>query len=226
MVAPLPGTPAAAQNARLGRIRCREGGGVAGRVLQAIETPREFAFLFDGGASEPRIYAYVGNDPLNLTDPLGLCDNPQGCGGGGVGGLLQNLNPIGTAQAQVLPVPGIAPAPAPAPGGMVTNEIDQSAQALSNAITNAVHGNSLDSQRQTYVYQLTDRTTGDILKYGITSQPNPQARYPAAFYEQNNAQMQVITSYSNRGFARAHELALTGGYFLGNGALPPLSSVP
>jgi len=27
------------------------------------------------------IYAYVQNDPLNLTDPLGLCDNPQGCGG-------------------------------------------------------------------------------------------------------------------------------------------------
>jgi len=29
------------------------------------------------------LYAYVHNDPLNLTDPLGLCDNPQGCGGAG-----------------------------------------------------------------------------------------------------------------------------------------------
>ncbi|MGP0058013.1 MAG: RHS repeat-associated core domain-containing protein, partial [Beijerinckiaceae bacterium] len=30
------------------------------------------------------LYAYVGNDPLNLVDVFGLCDNPQGCGGSGV----------------------------------------------------------------------------------------------------------------------------------------------
>jgi RHS repeat-associated protein len=34
---------------------------------------------YQGGV---HLYAYVGNDPLNLTDPSGLCDNPQGCGGG------------------------------------------------------------------------------------------------------------------------------------------------
>jgi RHS repeat-associated protein len=33
---------------------------------------------YGGGTN---LYAYVHNDPLNLTDPLGLCDNPQGCGG-------------------------------------------------------------------------------------------------------------------------------------------------
>ncbi len=33
-----------------------------------------------GYAAGPNLYAYVNNDPLNKTDPLGLCDNPQGCG--------------------------------------------------------------------------------------------------------------------------------------------------
>lgn len=54
----------------------------AGRVLQAVETPGVNPCQFDGGISGGRIYAYVGNDPLNRSDPLGLCDNPQGCGGG------------------------------------------------------------------------------------------------------------------------------------------------
>jgi RHS repeat-associated protein len=34
-----------------------------------------------GGTSGVNLYAYVANDPLNRTDPSGLCDNPQGCGG-------------------------------------------------------------------------------------------------------------------------------------------------
>ena len=33
---------------------------------------------YEGGNN---LYAYVQNDPLNQTDPLGLCDNAQGCGG-------------------------------------------------------------------------------------------------------------------------------------------------
>src|ERR1039458_926433 len=84
-LAPLPGAAAAAQNTRLGGIRCREGDGVAGRVLQAVETPRENPCLFDASASGGRFYAYVGNDPLNLTDPssnMALVDNLIGAGFG------------------------------------------------------------------------------------------------------------------------------------------------
>lgn len=36
------------------------------------------------------LYAYVGNDPLNLTDPLGLWDSPQGCAAGGDRGRFRS----------------------------------------------------------------------------------------------------------------------------------------
>ncbi len=44
---------------------------IGGSGPQAADTPREKCCRFDGDASGRRIYAYVGNDPLNLTDPTG-----------------------------------------------------------------------------------------------------------------------------------------------------------
>ena len=49
---------------------------------------------YQGGLN---LYAYVGGDPLNLTDPSGLI---QEAVGNAVNALIQNLNPIGTANAQ------------------------------------------------------------------------------------------------------------------------------
>jgi hypothetical protein len=43
-----------------------------------------------------------------------------------------------------------------------------------------VHGNSLDSPRKTYLYQLVDKA-GQHLKYGITSEEDPMDRYSQAF---------------------------------------------
>jgi RHS repeat-associated protein len=172
------------------------------------------------------LYAYVNNDPLNVTDPSGMIPNGfsasamgvDGCGGGVSGGGAWSIIP-----AQLV-IPGMGVPPPP--GTVATDSLDQSAQALSNAITNAVHGNSLDSQSRTYVYQLVDQTTGETLKYGITSNLIPQNRYSQTFYDATNSQMQVLSSWSNRGFARAVELGYTGGYFITNGQLPPLSKVP
>ena len=45
-----------------------------------------------GTAGGINLYAYVGNDPLNFTDPLGLCDNP-GCSGGGNSVVISDVNP-------------------------------------------------------------------------------------------------------------------------------------
>lgn len=58
-----------------------------GRFLQPDPT---------GYAGGSNLYAYVGNDPLNRADPSGLCDNPQGCGGGGNGVVLNPEIGIGS----------------------------------------------------------------------------------------------------------------------------------
>lgn len=90
-----------------------------GRFLQPDPT---------GYAAGNKLYTYVRNDPLNLADPLGLCDNPQTCGGSGgafsnyvsgglsalrqipgdLGSLLRNPSDIPGALAGALP--GITPA--------------------------------------------------------------------------------------------------------------------
>ncbi len=45
------------------------------------------------------LYAYVHNDPLNLTDPFGLTPDSPPSAGGSLMSLLQDLNPIGTVVA-------------------------------------------------------------------------------------------------------------------------------
>jgi RHS repeat-associated protein len=55
-----------------------------------------------GQAPGLNIYAYTGGDPLNLTDPLGLCAG-IGCGVVNTAyNLIQAVNPIGSAQAAEL----------------------------------------------------------------------------------------------------------------------------
>ena len=50
-----------------------------------------------GQAAGRNVYAYVGGDPLDSVDPLGLCDNPQGCGGGSSGQLIASTAIPGVA---------------------------------------------------------------------------------------------------------------------------------
>ncbi len=45
-----------------------------------------------------------------------------------------------------------------------------------------VHGNRLDSKRLTTLYKLVDQS-GELLKWGITSQQNPLRRYTKKFLE-------------------------------------------
>ena len=53
----------------------------------------------------------------------------------------------------------------------------------SSAITCPVHGNSLLSPKPTSLYSLWDLETGSFLKWGITSEPTIEDRYPSSFLE-------------------------------------------
>jgi hypothetical protein len=70
--------------------------------LQVVDEDQENVSWSGGCASAARFYAYVNNDPLNLTDPSGLLASEIATG---AYSLIQNFNPIGTANAAV-PTPG------------------------------------------------------------------------------------------------------------------------
>jgi RHS repeat-associated protein len=86
------------------------------------------------------IYAYTGGDPLNLTDPLGLCAG-IGCGiANAAYSLIQTINPIGTANAQVVLAPPATP-PIVGGSGSVSSadelSIAQSLSAVGNFVASA-----------------------------------------------------------------------------------------
>ena len=83
-------------------FRARHYSTAIGRFMQADPIG------YDGGIL---LYAFVSNDPLNGSDPLGLCDNPQGCGGTtqqAFQGVPPPVATIGTAGAGVAIAPLVA----------------------------------------------------------------------------------------------------------------------
>jgi RHS repeat-associated protein len=160
-----------------------------------------------------------------LTGAFGYLFNacgadPNGCfkigaaGGTYAGVVASAVCDVGTAGACVLADPYIV---------LMSGAGGAAIGGLADRAWDALHGNSLLSQRLTYVYQLTDVDTGDVLKYGITSNPNPLRRYTTQFMNENNAAMDILATYQNRALARVHEFGLCTGYVLSNGQLPPLS---
>lgn len=80
-------------------------------MLQAVETPKGIACLFDGCVSGRRIYAYLQNDPLNAADPNGSFANAGARltaglqGKGGFGSIVQasaNENAIRYAASKTI----------------------------------------------------------------------------------------------------------------------------
>jgi len=66
---------------------------------------------------------------------------------------------------------------------------------LDTATTAPVHGNSLNSPKKTSLYELLD-SDGDHLKFGITSEVNPESRYTKQFME--NKSMFIIDQGTRR----------------------------
>ena len=147
--------------------------------------------------------------------------DPHGClkWGTSIGtasGLIASAGcDLGTVGACALANPGIVATMGVAGGA--------AGAAADSAYDGLTHGNSLDSQRQTYVYQLVDQTSGDTLKYGITSEANPYSRYSANEYDSMNATMQILGAYPTRLMGRVEELRLNGNYVIQNGSFPPLT---
>jgi RHS repeat-associated protein len=107
-------------------------------------------------------------------------------------------------------------------GGLVYEGVEK-AKDLASGISSLVHGNSLQSQRKTYVYELIGPKR-QVMKYGITSNPIAERRYSFSFYEKNSLRMQILAVHDYRSAARAHEVSLCVGYVMTHGSLPALSS--
>ncbi len=92
-------------------------------------------------------------------------------------------------------------------------------------IDDVTHGNSRDQNRGTWVYQLVDRASGEIMKLGITGRPVPEGRYPQWYYDATNTQMIRFSLEPNRASARGTEFMLCKGYQAATGGMPKLSMV-
>jgi hypothetical protein len=151
------------------------------------------------------------------------CGGPNGClklgaAAGTAAGVASAVGcDLGTASACVVGNPAIVAAGTGF--GMAMGAVGDS---LGDSLDRLVHGNSFLSMRQTYVYELREVETRELLKYGITSDPGD--RYTSSFYASTNSTMNIIQTYNSRLPARMHEFGLCLGYSAANGRLPPLSA--
>ncbi len=184
-------------------------------------------------------YAYVGNDPLNRTDPDGLCKQVPGVGcvtdpvrveGGGTGGSDGRSGGGETALGRSTADWLFARLNAWSRTGITFagNAASRIATGVANlvfggpAYAQEVHGNSLESQRQTVCYALM--RSGELAKYGITSCTDPRMRYGRSYLDANGLTMEIIGVFPNRRSARELELELCRKHKEKYGTLPPGST--
>ena len=89
--------------------------------------------------------------------------------------------------------------------------------------TKKVHGNSLDSDKPTVGYTIVDVNTGNVIRIGETSATPPSKRYTGAWYERNNATMNVGTEATAKPYAKAWQTNEIRAYVERIGRLPPLN---
>src|SRR3989344_747978 len=77
-----------------------------------------------------------------------------------------------------------------------TQSVTDAAVASGRAtnMSGTVHGNSLSYEGESYGYVLVNKSTKEIVKFGETI--HPETRYPKAFLNQNNLELQVISAGS------------------------------
>jgi len=179
-----------------------------------------------------------GSDPGPGAKPhVGTATAAGGVAGVGVGVAASAGCDAATVGACVPADPaiiGLSGGIGAAVGGVIDNSAAMTS-AINSAMASAestiseivVHGNSLSSSQPTYLYQLTYRRSGAIAKFGITSNPRPQGRYPDWFYGVSQTKMDILAKYPDRRSARDSEIAHFVAYVIEhNGLPPPLSAVP
>ena len=202
-----------------------------------------------GYKDDMALYAYTKDDPTDSIDPsgtqtcIGYPDQIAKCQQNGsgdsdsdnrpkptssskpkamaAGGMIGTTVGVALSAACDVGTDGLCVPANPTVVGASASAGAATGAAVGALIDSVVHGNSMDSLRLTYVYQLIDQTQPDvILKYGITSELNPLDRYSNAEYAAMNARMQVLGAYPNRLMARVEELILNGNYVIQNEEFP------
>lgn len=150
-----------------------------------------------GTADNINLYVYVSNNPLNKTDPTGLASvNLDGTATHYPGLATHNNCYMGSASFCSGQVHEAAFSPFDLLGGVTSllrSLAGYSAVSAPAAIVPVIHGNSINSTRTAYLYELSMKS-GEFLKYGVSQ--NPYTRYPnAVMYNKN---VDVIMSGSRR----------------------------
>lgn len=163
--------------------------------LNAPSSPKQSALAISV------VYAYVGNDPLNLVDPTGLAASAAW-------GLLGNLNPIGSANAQpAMALCAAGPAGCAAGAGITAGQILLG--GASEFGTGAIILNNQDQGNQSGITlrpdlpPLSGGRSGQKVP-GLTGRPNsaiPGAANDRIFITDDNGNVVVDVLRSSQRFA-------------------------
>jgi RHS repeat-associated protein len=197
-----------------------------------------------GYGDDMNMYAYVGGDPVNATDPSGeeaVCDSSgSNCVDKVV--VIGERRPIRKQQAEqreltdrasnVMAAGSIAmvgtAATRASPYGRALAVAGSLALGAAIVLSNreddvdargSIHGNSYRYfARETEVYHIVDNATGETIKIGMTI--HGEQRYTKEYYRQRNARYVGIGRYQLRSVAAAVEFTELFMYYSAHGRLP------
>jgi hypothetical protein len=190
------------------------------------------------------LYGYVGNDPVNATDPSGEeaeCDSSgSNCVDKVV--VIGERSPIRKQQAEqrertdrasnVMAAGAIAlvgtTATRASPHGRAAWTVGALALGTGSILASMedgadtrplVHGNSYRySETETEVYHIVSNATGETIKIGMTI--HGEQRYTKEYYRLRNARYVVVGRYQMRSAAAAAEFTELVIYYSAHGRLP------